>query len=406
MIETKTPRPLPYGRHCIDEADIAAVVDVLRSDWLTTGPMVERFESAFAAAVGAPHAVACATGTAALHLAAMALRLGPNDQVIVPSITFVATANAVRFCGAEVVFADVESDSGLMGMEQLEAAYLRADKTRLKAVFPVHLAGQCAAPAEIYAWCAERGLKLVDDACHAIGTRYMHGNVEHRIGDGCHAIMSCFSLHPVKTVAMGEGGVVTTASTELAEELRRLRGHGLVRDAAAFQNADLAFGPDGKANPWYYEMPDPSPNYRASDVACALGYSQLGKLDGFIDRRQTLVAAYDARLPALAPHVLPPQRKPASQVGWHLYPVVVDFDAIGVSRSEFMRRLLRRGVGSQVHYIPVHCQPYYQQRYGLLDLPGASRYYERTLSLPLFPAMSEADVEFVVEQLAETVSGH
>lgn len=405
MIPASASRPLPYGRHCIDEADIAAVVEVLRGDWLTTGPMVERFEAAFAAAVGAPHAVSCATGTAALHLAAMALGLGPGDQVIVPSITFVATANAVRFCGTEVVFADVESDSGLMGLAQLDEAYRRADKQKLKAVFPVHLAGQCAAPAEMHVWCAERGLQLVEDACHAVGTRYMQGNVEHRVGDGGHALMSCFSLHPVKTVAMGEGGVVTTASAKLAAELRRLRGHGLVRDAGEFQNGDMAFAADGKPNPWYYEMPDPSPNYRASDIACALGYSQLGKLDHFVAQRQLLVAAYDARLAALAPHVLPLSRKPASQVGWHLYPAAIDFAGIGIPRAEFMRRLLRRGVGSQVHYIPVHRQPYYQQRYGLLDLPGADRYYERTLSLPLFPAMSEADVSFVVEQLAETVAG-
>lgn len=395
---------LPYGRHCIGDEDIDAVVSVLRSDWLTTGPMVEKFEKRFAGIVGAQHAISCNSGTAALHLAAMALELGPDDQVIVPSLTFVATANVVRFCGAEVIFADVEANTGLMGLAELNAAWEKANQAKVRAVFPVHLAGQCWAPAEIHAWGAERGVHIVEDACHAIGTKYGVGASDYAVGSGAHALMSCFSLHPVKTVAMGEGGVVTTNSEKTATELRRLRGHGLVRDAGSFQNRDMAISPEGLTNPWYYEMPSPSPNYRASDLACALGFSQLSKLDHFIQRRQELVNIYDARLQSLAPYVVPIGRRQMTQPGWHLYPVLIDFDGIGISRATLMQKLLARGIGTQVHYIPVHRQPYYRKRYGSMNLTGADRYYQRTLSLPLFPAMAANDVEFVVDQLKQSIS--
>jgi len=387
---------LPYGRHLIEEDDVAAVAEVLRGDWLTTGPAVERFETGLGAATGARHAVACANGTAALHLATLALGLGPEDAAVVPAVTFVATANAVRLVGAEPVFADVDPETGLMRPADMEAALARAGRP-VRAVLPVHLAGQTADMAAIGALARERGLRVAEDACHAIGTVDPEGAP---VGACRHSDLATFSFHPVKTVAMGEGGAVTTNDNALAARVRSLRNHGLTRDPAQWSQADEAFGPDGQANPWYYEMPEPGLNYRASDINCALAASQLGKLERFAARRRALVERYDALVADLAPVVRPLGRVPGCDPAWHLYVVLVDFEAAGVDRGTVMRRLGERGVGSQVHYIPVHRQPYYRARTGDLTLPGADAYYARTLTLPLFPGMAIEDTERVVTGLS------
>lgn len=398
---------LPYGRQLIEEDDIAAVAEVLRSDWLTTGPAVAAFEESLCRATGVRHAIACANGTAALHLAALALDLAPGERVIVPSVTFLATANAVRLAGGEVVFADCDPDSGLMEADHLAEALARAAEASgapVKAVFPVHLTGQCADLPALDALAAAHGLAVVDDAAHAIGSRYRAADGGLRpIGDGRVAAMTTFSFHPVKTIAMGEGGAVTTNDERLALRLQRLRSHGMLRDAAGWQNAELAFDADGSANPWYYEMPEIGLNYRITDIQCALGLSQMKKLDRFVAQRRRLAERYDRQLADLAPLVRPIARSPACEVAWHIYPVLVDFDAAGISRARVMARLRAAGIGSQVHYIPVHLQPYYQRRYGALQLPGAERYYARTLSLPLFAAMTEADVDRAVDALAEAL---
>ena len=393
---------LPYGRQLIEEDDVAAVAEVLRGDWLTTGPTVAAFEKALCEVTGAAHAVACANGTAALHLAALALRLAPGDRVIVPSITFLATANAVRLVGGEVVFADCDPDSGLMEAPQLDAAIRQAgaEGGPLKAVFPVHMAGQCAALADIAEVASRHGLAVVDDAAHAIGSRYLTPQGGARpIGDGRLTAMTTFSFHPVKTIAMGEGGAVTTNDSALAQDLRHLRSHGMLREAERMQNADLAFDATGELNPWYYEMPEIGLNYRITDIQCALGLSQIKKLDRFVARRRALVRRYDERLAELAPLLRPIAKSEASEAAWHLYAVLIDFEAAGVSRAVVMERLRARGIGTQVHYIPVHLQPYYRERYGAQRLPGAERYYARTLSLPLFASMQDADVDRVVEAL-------
>ncbi|MBX9634412.1 MAG: UDP-4-amino-4,6-dideoxy-N-acetyl-beta-L-altrosamine transaminase [Magnetospirillum sp.] len=391
-------RPLPYGRHTIEEDDIAAVAEVLRGDMLTTGPAVARFEDALTRQTGARHAIACANGTAALHLAALALNLGPGDQVVVPTMTFLATANAARYVGADVVFADVDPGTGLMRPQDLQDALTRAP--RAKAVFPVHLNGQAVQMAGIAAVARSHDLAVVEDSCHALGTVANGENV-----GGCtHGDMACFSFHPVKTVAMGEGGAVTVNDDGLAERLRLLRSHGMVRNADAFKCPDQAFGPDGLANPWYYEMAEPGFNYRASDINCALGVSQMAKLERFRARRTEIATLYDRLFAPLNPVVRPVSRMPGQTPCWHLYVVQVDFAAAGISRGAVMRALSARGIGTQVHYLPVHRQPYYRQLSPGLALAGADAYYESCLSLPLFPAMSDDDCDRVVRTLTSVLA--
>ena len=395
---------LPYGRHCVDEDDIDAVTEVLRGRALTTGPTVDAFEDALAAAVSARDAVVCANGTAALHLAAMSVGLGPGDVAIVPAITFLATANAVRLTGAEVEFADVDPGTGLMGSDHMAAALDRAGAARVRAVLPVHLAGQPAPMEEIAALAHEQGITIIEDACHAVGSTHRNrGGATTPIGQADHGGLAVFSFHPVKTIAMGEGGAVTGENETLLDRVRLLRNHGINRDPSRFIEHELAFDADGAVNPWHYEMSTPGLNYRASDIHCALGLSQLTKLSRYSDRRRALVAAYDARIAELAPLVRPLSRRAGCSPAWHLYVVLIDFAAAEVSRRLVMEALRAEGVASQVHYIPVNRQPYYRERYGVRDLPGATAYFERCLSLPLFPAMADGDVDHVVNALARAL---
>jgi UDP-4-amino-4,6-dideoxy-N-acetyl-beta-L-altrosamine transaminase len=399
-------RFLPYARQLIDEADIAAVGDVLRSAMLTTGPEIERFETALATEIGAAHAVACSNGTAALHLVAMAFDLGPGDTAIVPAVTFLATANVVRLQGAEVVFADVDPDTALMTAETLAAAIEECGKAA-RVAFPVHMAGQSCDMAALGEIARRSGIRLVEDACHALGSFARAGDGRRiAVGSCADADFACFSMHAVKTIAMGEGGAVTTNDPVAAERLRRLRNHGMVRDPASFERPGQAFAPDARPNPWYYEMPEIGLNYRLTDIQCALGRSQLGKLAPFVAKRQQLVERYDTALRHLSPRVRPlARRTQAADTAWHLYVVLIDFDGIGLDRATVMSRLRDRGVGTQVHYIPLYRQPYYEARYGARAMPGAERYYARALSLPLFPAMTEDDVDYVAACLEETLDG-
>jgi UDP-4-amino-4,6-dideoxy-N-acetyl-beta-L-altrosamine transaminase len=396
---------LPYGRQSIDDADVAAVVSVLRGDWLTTGPAVEQFEQAFAEAVGARYAVACSSGTAGLHLAAMALGLGEGDRAIVPSMTFLATANAVRYVGGEVVFADIDGETGLLDEHGLGAALDRATSESVKAVFPVHMNGQCVDLEMVADKARARGLAVVEDAAHAIGSSYAVNGEQITVGACRHSDMTVFSLHAVKTIAMGEGGVVTTNDDGLRDGLRRFRNHGMTRNMRDFENTELAFDLSGEANPWYYEMSEPGFNYRASDLHCALGLSQLGKLGQFVKRRASLAARYDEGLQPLAPLVRPITRVEGCRPAWHLYVVLIDFEAAGTDRAGVMRRLKEAGIGTQVHYIPVHHQPYYRQRYGKTSLPGVDAYYARCLSLPLFPTIGNEDVDRVVDMVRGIIEG-
>jgi UDP-4-amino-4,6-dideoxy-N-acetyl-beta-L-altrosamine transaminase len=376
---------LPYGRQTIEDDDIAAVAEVLRSDFLTTGPKVEEFEAAVSVRVGAAHAVSCSNATAGLHLAMMALKAGPGDVAIVPSITFLSTANAVRMVGADVVFADIDPASGLMTPATLEEAINRARGRRIAAVLPVHLRGDVADMRAIASLANAIGAAVIEDAAHAIGSTSDAGSV----GACDHSAMTVFSFHPVKTIATGEGGMVTTADVALADRLRLLRSHGMTRTAD---------------QPWTYEMAELGYNYRLPDINCALGVSQMAKLDRFIDRRRALASRYADLLAPHANRIRLAQTPAGSNAALHLFTVLIDFAALGIERGEVMNRMKAAGIGSQVHYPPVHRQPYYQALSPGLTLPGADAWYAQTLSLPLYPSMADSDPERVVEALLKALT--
>jgi len=394
---------LPYGRQSVDADDMAAVARAVSGEIISRGAQVQALEREIERRTGARWAFACSSGTAGLHMAAMALGLQPGERVAVPAITFVATANAARYCGGEVVFADVDPDTGMMTPETLADALVEHQDGKLRAVFPVHLNGQVGDVAALRSVAERHGLAVVEDAAHAFGTSYTVGATTHRVGACDHAEMAVFSTHPVKAFTTGEGGVVTTSSPELARGLALARNHGITRDPAEFENHSLGFGPSNAPNPWYYEMQELGFNYWITDIQCALGLSQLAKVDSMLERRRSLVARYDQAIKALAPAVRVVPRTPGCVAGWHLFVVLIDFAAIGRSRADVMAGLRSRGVGSQVHYIPVPWQPYYRRRYGEIAVPGAASYYARCLSLPLFPAMTDQDVDTVVAALGEEV---
>jgi UDP-4-amino-4,6-dideoxy-N-acetyl-beta-L-altrosamine transaminase len=391
---------LPYGRQDIDAGDLAAVAEALQSGYLTTGPRVGAFEAAFAKTVGARHAVVSNSGTAALHLACIALDLGPGDSVVVPPVTFLATANAARFCGAEVIFADVDPDTGRLTAAAFEAALAQHPNASVRAVLPVHLNGHCVDMPAIRAIAEPRGIAVIEDACHAIGGRHQAGNRSMApIGSCAVSEFACFSLHPVKTITSGEGGMTTTNDEAAYRRMCTFRTHGMVRDPAAFLQPDLGFDADGEANPWYYEMQALGFNYRITDFACALGLSQLKRLDRYAKRRRELAARYDRLLAPLAPMIRPVPPAPGDDPVLHLYAVLIDFAAIGRDRAAVMRDLKAAGIGTMVHYIPVNRQPYYRRRYGEIRLAGAEAYYARCLSIPFYPAMQDGDVDRVVGAL-------
>ena len=314
-----------------------------------------------------------------------------------PTLTFLATANVVRMTGAEVVFADVSPQTGLMTTATLEDAVRRARKAGLKpkAALPVHLCGQICDMSEIAALADREDIVLVEDACHALGV--------DNVGATPHSAAACFSTHPVKAIATGEGGVLTTSDANVADRARLFRNHGMLREPGKFLNPAMAFD-GGEPNSWYYEMHEIGWNYRMPDVLCALGISQLRKLGAFRRRRVEIATLYNQLLAPLAPVVVP-VASAGKPHGWHLYAVLIDFKQIGLSREQVMQRLRAQGIGTQVHYIPVHRQPYYRDRYGEQTLSGADAYYGRCLSIPLFPAMTDDDVRRVSKALTGLTAG-
>lgn len=373
---------LPYGRQSISEDDIQTVVDVLRSDWLTTGPKVAEFEEALAAQVGAKYAVAYSSGTAALHGAAFAAGLKPGDEAITSPLTFAATANCVLYQGARPVFADVSPDT--LNLDPDLLAERITPNTR--AILPVDYAGHPADLDPILALGERHGLTVIEDACHALGADYKG----RRTGSIAH--MAVFSFHPVKHVATGEGGMVTTDRADLAENLRRFRNHGISSDARQRH----------ASGQWHYEMVQLGFNYRLTDIACALGISQLKKLEANLARRREIAARYTAAFRNLR-GVIAPSVRPDVNPAWHLYPIRVNPSHLKKDRAHMFRALRAENIGVNVHYIPVHLHPYYRDRFGYQggEYPVAETAYEQLISLPMFHAMTEQDVEDVIAAVSK-----
>ena len=376
---------LPYGRQSVDEADIQAVVDVLRSDWLTTGPKVAEFEEAFAARVGAAHAVSFSSGTAALHGAAFAAGLKSGDEAITTPLTFAATANCVLYQGATPVFADVCGDTLNLDPEQVEKKL--SAKTR--AILPVDYAGHPADLTPILEIARRQGVIVIEDACHALGAE--HGG--RRVGSI--ADMTVFSFHPVKHITTGEGGMVATNDAKFAETLRRFRNHGISSDARQRQSAGQ----------WHYEMVLLGFNYRLPDIVCALGIQQLKKLDANLARRREIAARYTAAFREIA-GMIPPAVRPEANPAWHLYAIRLNLEKLTAGRGEVFRALRAENIGVNVHYIPVHLHPYYRDRFGYKggEFPVAEDAYERLISLPMFHGMSDGDAEDVIRAVRKVVT--
>jgi UDP-4-amino-4,6-dideoxy-N-acetyl-beta-L-altrosamine transaminase len=391
---------LPYGRQWVDEADIQAVVSVLRSDFLTCGPKVEEFEGRFAALVGAKHAVAMNSATSALHVAMLVAGIKTGDRAITTSNTFLASANCAAFVGATPDFADIDPVSYNLDPEALKRAW-RPD---IKAVVAVDYAGQPCDMPRIAQFAREHGAVVIEDACHGVGGGIAHNGRVWKLGGHPWADITVFSFHPVKTMTTGEGGMLVTDNDAWAENARRLRSHGVVRNTSHF----VGHRSDSDAGPWYYEMQDLGYNYRITDLQCALGLSQLERLNSFVVRRREIVAHYNDAFRDLPWLETPALRDPANRdcVSWHLYTVQIGFEDIGKTRAEVMVELRQSGVGTQVLYIPVHLQPWYRQRYGYGPgkCPVSENYYRRALSLPLYPAMSVTDVDRVIDAVRSLTS--
>jgi perosamine synthetase len=378
---------LPYGRQSIAEADIAAVVEVLRSDWLTTGPKVGEFEEAFAARVGAKCAVSVSSGTAALHAAAFAGELSAGDEVITTPLTFAATANCVLYQGATPVFADVSEDT--LNLDPELVAKKISPKTR--AIIPVDYAGHPADLTAMVEMARQRGLIVIEDACHALGAEQQGRRV------GSIADMTVFSFHPVKHITTGEGGMVATDNAKLAETLRRFRNHGISSDARQRQSAGQ----------WHYEMVLLGFNYRLPDIVCALGVEQLRRLDENLARRGEIAAVYTSALREI-PGVIVPVVRPEANPAWHLYPIRLALQKLTADRAQIFRALRAENIGVNVHYIPVHLHPYYRQQFGYKggEFPVAEDAYERLISLPMFHGMNDQDVSDVIAAVGKVLTSY
>jgi UDP-4-amino-4,6-dideoxy-N-acetyl-beta-L-altrosamine transaminase len=380
---------LPYGRQSVDEADIQSVLEVLRSDFLTQGPAVPQFEKAVADYCGAKHGVANSNGTTSLHLACKALGVGHGDHVWTSPITFVASANGARYCGAKVNFVDVDPGTINLCPQQLEAKLQDAEKngTLPKVVIPVHFAGQSCDMPRIHALSEKYGFKIIEDAAHGLGGSYL----EEKIGNCRWSQLVTHSFHPVKIVTTGEGGMVTTNDDALANRLALLRTHGITRDASQMQGASHG--------PWYYQQVELGYNYRMTDIQAALGTSQMAKLEGFAQRRRQIADLYDLALADLPVRSL--ARDPQGISGWHLYMIRVD----AARRRQVFDSLRAQHIGVNVHYIPVHLQPDYM-RLGFTAgmFPEAERYYSEAITLPMYPGMKDEDVLRVREALSQALS--
>ncbi len=396
---------IPYGRHYIDEDDIQAVSDVLRHGILTQGPKVVEFESRIANYVGAKYAVAVSNGTAALHLACMVLELGNGDEVITTPNTFVATSNSILYVGAKPVFVDIDKQTLNIDINQIEQVILNS--SNIKAIFPVHFAGLPCDMKRIKQLAKKYNLAIVEDAAHALGATYSDGS---KVGNCQYSDMTILSFHPVKGIAAGEGGMITTNDKELYHKLTLLRSHGITKGNFEFPgiskpdnsliNKDEALE-NGELKRWYYEMQYLGYNYRITDIQCALAISQMDKIDLFLKARKSMAKFYDQAFAEVS-NIVPLQSHGRNNSSHHIYVVSIDFKNIGISRHQFMQKLAEQGVGSQVHYIPVVNQPYYQDMgYDIEQFPTTNAYYQNALSIPLYYGLSNVEQKIVYSSMKE-----
>ncbi|MHB8482286.1 MAG: UDP-4-amino-4,6-dideoxy-N-acetyl-beta-L-altrosamine transaminase [Nitrospiria bacterium] len=380
---------IPYGRQSISDEDIAEVVRVLRSEWLTQGPGIEKFEQLVAHYCGAKEAIAVSNGTAALHAACFAAGISPGDEVITSPITFVASANAILYCGGRPIFADIDESTGNIDPNEIEKKISK----RTKAIIPVHYAGQPCDLDEIHHIARKHGLIVIEDSAHALGAIYKGKRV------GSLSEMTTFSFHPVKHITTGEGGMILTNNEAYYQKLLLFRNHGITRESGLMEKSE---------GPWYYEMQELGYNYRITDIQCALGISQIKKLDIFIQERKRIAAEYREYFnKELCDFVFPLFEKGDRSHAYHLFPVKIDFKKIGIPRARVMKDLRSQGIGSQVHYIPVHLQPFYKRTQGWNrgDFPKAERFYDQILSLPMYPSMPKEGVRRVTEGIDSILKG-
>lgn len=377
----KMEKFISYGKQWIDDSDIEAVINVLKSDYLTQGPAVELFEKKICSITDAKYCVAVSNATAALHIAVKSLAIDPGREGITSPNTFVASSNCLIYNNLKPVFADI--DGVTYNIDPAEIEKKITPETRV--LIPVHFAGRSCNMVKIKAIADRNRLHVIEDAAHAIGSRYEDGSM---VGNCRYSDMTIFSFHPVKTITTGEGGAITTNDKNLYEKLVLLRSHGITKEAGILTE---------NPGPWYYEMHDCGYNYRITDIQAALGSSQLDKLDSFRKRRTEIIQKYNQALSGL--DWLKTPAEDTSGSCFHLYVVQIDFNMIGMSRADMMDRLKRKNIGTQVHYIPVHTQPFYKRNYGynLGDYPVAEKYYQKAVSLPLYPKMTDEDTEFVID---------
>ena len=375
---------IAYGRQSIDSEDIVAVADVLSGNYLTTGPKVGEFEQALAEKCGVKYAVALSNGTAALHIGAKTI-LNSGDKVLTTPISFVATSNSILYADATPIFVDVD-DGANIDLNLCEDA-LKKDGS-IKAIFAVDFTGRCVDPDGLRFLKDKYGIKILEDAAHSLGSTHLAKGSD----------LATLSFHPVKHITTGEGGAILTNDEEIYKRSKLLRGHGITREPSEFVLADEAFGEDGLPNPWYYEMSDLGFNYRITDFQCALGISQLSKLDKFINRRKEIAATYDEKLKE-HPLISPLYRFDFDSA-YHLYVAMIDYEAVGVSRKELFGRLNGKKIFPQVHYIPINMQPYYRGLgYDPYDTPKALEYYRRCISLPIYPDLTDDLQDYVLSCL-------
>jgi len=390
-------RFLPYSRQNIDKNDIKSVVQVLKSDFITQGPNIDKFEKEFAKYVGSKYTVCCATGTAALHLACLALGINSKSNVITTSITFVASANCAEFLGANINFTDIDEETHCMSVIDLEK---KLKRQKIDLVIPVHLAGHSTDMKKIYQLKKKYKFKIIEDSCHALGGKY-NG---YKIGSCKFSDISTFSFHPVKPITSGEGGMITTNSKKIYEKLKLLRTHGIQKNPGYFTNKKLAFDRSYLPNKWYYEMSHLGYNYRLTDIQAALGLSQLSKLDKYTRKRNEIAKYYLKKLKTNKFITLPTTQKGVNH-SYHLFTILIDFDKIKKTKNQVMNELASYNIGSQVLYIPIYYQPYYKKKYNYKpdDFPNSSKYYKEALSIPIFYGLKRTEQNFIIKKINKII---